>query len=92
MGFKEDTHPDLRANNALGMHRDLGGCDECRTEPDHLICPIKGTPIYEGEGTAVMDSKGNLWIVSAEAAAEGVRKDAFADSVHGVKPIAGPDA
>lgn len=59
---------------------------------DTLTCPIKGTPIHPGEGTAVMDSKGNTWIVSREAAAEGVRKDAFADSVHGVKPLFGPDA
>jgi hypothetical protein len=33
-----------------------------------------------------------MWIVSAAAAAAGVRKDAFSDSVHGVKPIFGPDA
>jgi hypothetical protein len=59
---------------------------------DTLTCPIKGTEIGPGEGTAVTDSKGNVWIVSRQAAAEGVRKDAFADSVHGVKPIAGPDA
>lgn len=26
----EGAHPDLRAINALGMHRDMGGCDACR--------------------------------------------------------------
>jgi hypothetical protein len=59
---------------------------------DTMICPVKGTPIPEGQGAAVMDSKGNMWIVSREAAAEGIRKDAFADSIHGVKPVYGPDA
>lgn len=61
-------------------------------EIDKLTCPIRGTEIGPGEGTAVTDSKGNIWIVSREAAAAGVRKDAFGNSVHGVKPIAGPDA
>jgi hypothetical protein len=28
--FNETAHADLRAINALGMHRDLGGCDACR--------------------------------------------------------------
>jgi hypothetical protein len=30
--FREDAHPDLRAINALGMHRELGGCADCRTD------------------------------------------------------------
>jgi hypothetical protein len=32
--FNEDVHPDLRALNALGIHRNLGGCAECRKETD----------------------------------------------------------
>lgn len=34
MSWNEQAHPDLRALNALGMHRDLGGCDKCRLEED----------------------------------------------------------
>lgn len=29
MQFDENTHADLRSINALGMHRDMGGCDQC---------------------------------------------------------------
>jgi hypothetical protein len=59
---------------------------------ENPICPITGERIPDGGGAIVTDSKGNMWIVSAAAAAAGVRKDAFSDSVHGVKPIFGPDA
>lgn len=59
---------------------------------DTITCPIKGTEIRKGGGIAVRDSKGNIWIVSPEAAAEGIRKDSFAESIHGVKPVFGPDA
>jgi hypothetical protein len=59
---------------------------------ENPICPITGERIADGEGAAVMDSKGNMWIVSAAAAAAGIRKDAFSNTVHGVKPIFGPDA
>ena len=34
--WNEAAHPDLRATNALGMHRDLGGCDACRAEDQPL--------------------------------------------------------
>ena len=62
---------------------------------DTITCPVKGTEIHPGGGIPVMDSKGNVWIVSPEAAAEGVRADAnplAGPTLHGHPPIAGPDA
>lgn len=63
---------------------------------DSIICPVTDLPIGQGEGNAVMDSKGNIWIVHANAGstvrADATPKDPNKPTLHGHPPIMGPDA
>jgi hypothetical protein len=59
---------------------------------ENLICPVSGKEIGPGEGNAVGDSKGNLWIVHNTV--KSVRTDSPVGpaTVGGEKPFMGPDA
>ena len=66
--FNESAHADLRAINALGMHRDLGGCDECRIPAeshawaDHVDAtrPIELAD-YTGDGSDLTPEQFATW-------------------------------
>ena len=59
---------------------------------DTITCPVTGQRIEPHEGLIVKDSKGNMWVVHKDAAAQNVRSDPNGRTLNGHKPIFGPDA